>query len=99
MIHQLCKRDIEAADLPAKVNATTDRKEALKGANYVLSFVRVGGLEAFATDIDIPLKYGVDQCVGDTLCAVVLCMPNGPFRCCLISVKISADYVRRVACS
>jgi len=31
--------------------------------------VRIGGLEAFATDIDIPLAYGVDQCVGDTLCA------------------------------
>ncbi len=25
-------------------------------------------LEAFATDVEIPLKYGVDQCVGDTLC-------------------------------
>ena len=31
--------------------------------------VRVGGLDAFQLDIDIPLKYGVDQCVGDTLCA------------------------------
>ena len=31
--------------------------------------VRVGGLEGFQTDIDIPLKYGIDQCVGDTLCA------------------------------
>ncbi|MBI4928850.1 MAG: alpha-glucosidase/alpha-galactosidase, partial [Anaerolineae bacterium] len=30
---------------------------------------RIGGLEAFALDVDIPLKYGVDQCVGDTLCA------------------------------
>ena len=28
-----------------------------------------GGLAAFQTDIDIPLKYGVDQCVGDTICA------------------------------
>jgi len=34
-----------------------------------MSVVRIGGLEAFQTDIDIPLKYGVDQCVGDTLCA------------------------------
>lgn len=25
-------------------------------------------LEAFAADVEIPLKYGVDQCVGDTLC-------------------------------
>ncbi len=44
-----------------------DRKEALRDANYVFSMVRVGGLEAFAHDIEIPLKYGVDQCVGDTL--------------------------------
>ena len=31
--------------------------------------MRVGGLEAYADDIHIPLKYGVDQCVGDTICA------------------------------
>src|SRR5205823_14257531 len=31
--------------------------------------IRQGGLEAFGLDIDIPLKYGVDQCVGDTICA------------------------------
>ncbi|MEI6502340.1 MAG: alpha-glucosidase/alpha-galactosidase, partial [Armatimonadota bacterium] len=67
MVYQLCKRDIESAGLPAKVSATTDRREAFTEADYVYSFVRVGGLEAFATDIDIPLKYGVDQCVGDTL--------------------------------
>ena len=34
-----------------------------------MSCVRVGGLEAYADDIRIPLKYGVDQCVGDTICA------------------------------
>ena len=31
--------------------------------------MRVGGLAAYADDIRIPLKYGVDQCVGDTICA------------------------------
>ncbi|NLC59138.1 MAG: alpha-glucosidase/alpha-galactosidase [Armatimonadetes bacterium] len=67
MVYQLCKRDIEASGLPAKVTATINRREALQGANYVYSFVRVGGLEGFQTDIDIPLQYGVDQCVGDTL--------------------------------
>jgi alpha-galactosidase len=69
MVYQLCKRDIEAAKLPARLTATLDRREAIRGARYVLSVVRVGGLEAFALDIDIPLKYGVDQCVGDTLSA------------------------------
>lgn len=67
MVYQLCHRDIEHSGLPARVTATTDRREAFRDADYVYSFVRVGGLEAFALDIDIPLKYGVDQCVGDTL--------------------------------
>lgn len=67
MVYQLVTRDIEAAGLPAQVTRTLDRREALQEANYVFSFVRVGGLEMFKTDIEIPLKYGVDQCVGDTL--------------------------------
>ncbi|MFZ4508833.1 MAG: alpha-glucosidase/alpha-galactosidase [Fimbriimonas sp.] len=67
MVEQLVRRDITSAKLPAKLKATTNRKKAFEDANYVLSFVRVGGLEAFAHDIDIPLTYGVDQCVGDTL--------------------------------
>ncbi len=35
----------------------------------MISVIRQGGLAAFQLDIDIPLKYGVDQCVGDTLSA------------------------------
>jgi len=67
MVTQLCHRDIDANGLKIKIQATTDRREALKDAKYVFNVVRVGGLEAFQLDIDIPLKYGVDQCVGDTL--------------------------------
>ncbi len=69
MVGRLVRHDIEGNRLPATVSATTDRRRALDGADYVFSTVRVGGLEAFQTDIEIPLKYGVDQCVGDTLCA------------------------------
>ena len=67
MIYQLCKKDIKANKLPAKLHATVNRKKALEGADYIINCTRIGGLEAFAKDIDIPLKYGVDQCVGDTL--------------------------------
>ena len=67
MVGNLCSKTVTDNSLPTKVIATTDRKEALRGADYVISTVRVGGLEAFAHDIEIPLKYGVDQCVGDTL--------------------------------
>jgi alpha-galactosidase len=68
-VAQLCRRDIESNGLAATVLTSTNRREALADADYVISTIRQGGLEAFATDIDIPLKYGVDQCVGDTLCA------------------------------
>ncbi len=68
-MHAILTREIEGNGLPATVSKHLDRREALDSANYVISCVRIGGLEAFATDIDIPLKYGIDQCVGDTLCA------------------------------
>jgi alpha-galactosidase len=67
MAANLCAKMIRDNKLPANIVATTDRTKALRGADYVISAVRVGGLEAFAHDIEIPLKYGVDQCVGDTL--------------------------------
>ena len=69
MVLQLCQRDIDENGLNIKIQATLDRREALKDAKYVIDCARIGGLEAFRTDVDIPLKYGVDQCVGDTLCA------------------------------
>ena len=69
MVTELCRRDITENGLSIQIHSTTDRREALKDAKYVICTIRVGGLEAFASDVDIPLKYGVDQCVGDTLCA------------------------------
>lgn len=69
MVTQLCQRDIRENGLPIEIQSTTDRREAVRGARYVFVVVRVGGLEAFRHDVDIPLRYGVDQCVGDTLCA------------------------------
>lgn len=69
MVAQLCERDIRANNLPAKIETTTDRRVAIQDADYILCTIRQGGLEAFQSDIDIPLKYGIDQCVGDTICA------------------------------
>ncbi len=69
MIRQIIERIVSVNNLKTKVTATIDRREALSGARYIMNCVRIGGLEAFETDISIPLKYGVDQCVGDTICA------------------------------
>jgi len=51
----------------AKVESTTDRREALKDANYVIVSVRVGGFKANRLDLEIPAKFGVKQAVGDTI--------------------------------
>lgn len=69
MVYELCQRDIEANGLRIKITTTLDRREAFRDAKYVINSVRIGMLEAFEMDVNIPLKYGVDQCVGDTLCA------------------------------
>ncbi len=53
--------------LPAQVMVTTDRRTALTGANYVITTYRVGGAAATTLDLQIPLKYGIDQAVGDTI--------------------------------
>ncbi|KQT65872.1 MULTISPECIES: alpha-glucosidase/alpha-galactosidase [unclassified Aureimonas] len=69
MVRELLERMVAANGLPTTITATEDRREALSQARYVINLTRIGGLEAFAEDIRIPLRYGVDQCVGDTLCA------------------------------
>jgi alpha-galactosidase len=75
---------IAANGLPAKVWLTTDRREALRGANYAIATFQVGGLDGFEMDYKIPLKYGVDQCIGDTL------GPGGVFRA-LRSIPVMMD--------
>ena len=49
------------------VSATTNREEALAGSDYVINSIEVAGLDSVAPDYEIPLKYGVDQCIGDTI--------------------------------
>jgi alpha-galactosidase len=69
MVTALCQRDLEENGLQIKIHATINRREAFHNARYIINCVRIGMLEAFETDVEIPLKYGIDQCVGDTLCA------------------------------
>lgn len=65
---------IDQRGLKARVEATTDQRVAVRGAQYVITTFQQGGLEAYQLDIEIPQKYGVEQCVGDTL------GPGGVFR-------------------
>jgi alpha-galactosidase len=74
LARDLVQKIITVRNLPAHVEATLDRRTALKDAMYVIVTIHPGGLEAYEHDITIPLKYGVGQCVGDTL------GPGGVFR-------------------
>ena len=73
--------------LGAPVYATTDRREAIRDADYVVCMVQVGGVDAFKHDYQIPMKYGVDQCIGDSL------GPGGVMRG-LRSAPVMADIVK-----
>ncbi len=68
------ERMIRDNGVDASVSATTDRREALRGADYVVAMIQVGGVEGFRYDYEIPMKYGVDNCIGDTM------GPGGIFR-------------------
>ncbi|MGA9349427.1 MAG: alpha-glucosidase/alpha-galactosidase [Anaerolineae bacterium] len=72
--HDLVQAIIDQRGLKAQVEATTDRQEAVRDADYVITTFQQGGLDAYALDIEIPQRYGVEQCVGDTL------GPGGVFR-------------------
>ncbi|MCM8814910.1 MAG: alpha-galactosidase [Candidatus Omnitrophica bacterium] len=63
---QAVDRIVELGKYPATVEATLDRKEALKDANAVLCTILVGGTNVWRHDIEIPKKYGVNINVGDT---------------------------------
>jgi alpha-galactosidase len=67
-------RIVELGKRPAKVVATMDREEALRGADVVLCTILAGRTEVWRHDIEIPARYGVDICVGDTR------GPSGIFR-------------------
>ncbi len=53
------KRMIKKAGLPISVSGTLNRREALAGADFIITQMRVGGLDARARDERIPLKYGM----------------------------------------
>jgi len=81
------KRMLQENDLPGTVWATLDRKEAIKDADFVVVMIQVGGVDAFEIDYKIPKKYGVDQCIGDSL------GPGGVFRG-LRTIPVLADIAR-----
>ena len=49
------------------VTASTERVDVLAGSDFVINTVEVAGMDNVRHDYDLPLKYGIDQCIGDTI--------------------------------
>jgi alpha-galactosidase len=70
----LSRRMIETKDGAITLQASTDRRDILPGADIVVTTVGVGGRRGWEMDVFIPRKYGIYQPVGDTV------MPGGISR-------------------
>ena len=83
------ERIVRAGGHHAVIKTTTDRREALRRADGVLITILQGGVDVWRHDIEIPMKYGVDYCVGDTR------GPAGIFRF-LRTAPVMLDIIRDV---
>ena len=85
---KFAERMLKENDVPGTVSATLDRREAITDADFVVVIFQIGGYDAYAVDYEVPLKYGVDQCIGDSL------GPGGLFRCLRVMpelMKVARD--------
>jgi len=87
--HRAVKSIIERGNYPAKVVATMDRAEALRGADAVLCTILAGGVDVWKHDILIPKKFGIDTNVGDTRSV------SGIFRA-LRTIPVMLDIVKDI---
>lgn len=78
---------VDLGKYPAKVEATLDREEALRDADYVVVTILAGGLDVWRHDVEIPKKYGIDINIGDTR------GPSGIFRG-LRTIPVMLDIAR-----
>ncbi|MGV9799294.1 alpha-galactosidase [Mycobacterium sp. NPDC003449] len=63
----IARATARAAGAAPDVVATTDRRRALDGADYVINVIQVGMHEATVRDFEIPARYGLNQTIGDTI--------------------------------
>lgn len=67
LARRIGSRLVELSGKRWTVEASTDRETVLEGSDYVINSIEVAGLKNVRADYEIPLRYGVDQCIGDTI--------------------------------
>lgn len=89
LARRIAERLVERSAKPWRVEAATDRNQLLAGSSYVINSIEVAGLDNVRFDYEIPMRYGVDQCIGDTI------GPGGIFKA-LRTGPVWLDIVRDV---
>lgn len=67
LAHQLAERLIAQSGKRWSVRASTERRVLLAGSDFIINSIEVAGLANVRHDFDIPMKYGINQCIGDTI--------------------------------
>ena len=67
LAHQLAEKVIALTGKDWPVKASTDRRQVIGGSDYLINFIEVNGLQTVRLDHEMPMKYGVKQCIGDTI--------------------------------
>ncbi|KYH41679.1 MAG: glycoside hydrolase family protein [Candidatus Bathyarchaeota archaeon B26-2] len=67
VMNRIVSNIVKEKEVDLEVVATTSLEEALETADFVILTIRVGGLEAFKEILEVPLKLGVVEVVGDTV--------------------------------
>ncbi|MCR2821476.1 alpha-galactosidase [Lederbergia panacisoli] len=65
--HKLVEMVIKKLGKDWDVISSVNRREVIKDSNYIINQIEVNGLNTVKSEFEIPLKYGVKQCIGDTL--------------------------------
>lgn len=65
--YKMVQKVIEMTGKNWNVIASTDRCEVMEGSDFVINQIEVSGLDTVQLEYEIPLKYGVQQCIGDTM--------------------------------
>jgi alpha-galactosidase len=66
LVARFARRVSDELGLGWQIEASTQRREVLPGADVVTTAIGVGGLGAWVQDVEIPYRYGIVQPVGDT---------------------------------
>jgi alpha-galactosidase len=67
LARRIVERLIAMAGRQWTVTASTHRREVMANGDFLINSIEVAGLANVRHDYDIPMKYGVDQCIGDTI--------------------------------